>query len=46
MSKHHDAIYVVIDRLTKVAQFLAIKVTFTTKQLEDLYMKELQDYMG
>jgi len=29
MSKHHDTIWVIVDRLTKAAHFLAIKVTFT-----------------
>jgi len=40
-SKHHDAIWVIADRLTKAAHFLAIKVTFTTKQLADLYIKKV-----
>jgi len=37
---------VVIDRLTKVADFLAIKVTFTSEQLADLYMKEIVRLRG
>ena len=40
-NKHHDAIWVIIDRLTKSAHFLAVKVTFTTEQLADLYSKEI-----
>jgi len=39
-SKHHDAICVIVDRLTKLAHFLAIKVTFIVEQLANLYIKE------
>ena len=41
MSKHHDAIWVVVDRLTKATHFFAIKVTLTAEQLADLYIKEV-----
>jgi len=30
-SKHHDAIWVIVDQLTKSAHFLAIKVTCTAE---------------
>ena len=40
-SKHHDVICVIVDRLTKAAHFLAVKVTFTAKQLANLYIKEV-----
>jgi len=40
-NKHHDAIWVIVDRLTKLAHFLAVKVTFTVEQLADLYIKEI-----
>jgi len=33
--------WVVVDRLTKATHFLALKITFTTKQLVDLYIKEV-----
>jgi len=39
--KHHDAIWVIIDRLSKPAHFLAIKTTFNTEQLADLYIVRL-----
>jgi len=40
-SKHHDAIWVIVDQLTKLAHFLAIKVIFTAEQLADLYIREV-----
>ena len=40
-SKHHDAIWVIMDRLTKATHFLAIKVTFIAEQLADFYIKEV-----
>ena len=39
--KQHDAIWVVIDRLTKSAHFLAMKTIFIAEQLADLYIKEI-----
>ncbi|KAJ9547405.1 hypothetical protein OSB04_019948 [Centaurea solstitialis] len=36
-----DAIWVIVDRLTKSAHFLAIRESFTSKQLADLYVKEV-----
>ena len=45
-SKHHDAIWVIIDRLTKAAHFLAIEVTFSTEQLVDMYIKEVVPLRG
>nr|GEW38616.1 putative reverse transcriptase domain-containing protein [Tanacetum cinerariifolium] len=34
----HDAIWVIVDRLTKSAHFLAIREDFSTKKLERLYI--------
>jgi len=39
--KHHDAIWVIVDRLTKSAHFLAMKIVFNAKQLVELYIKEI-----
>lgn len=38
---NHDAIWVVIDRLTKSAHFLPIKETDTVDRLVELYIKEI-----
>ena len=39
--RKHNASWVVVDRLTKLAHFLAIKTVFNTEQLADLYLKEI-----
>ena len=39
--KRHDAIWVVVDRLTKSTPFLAIRTTFNTEQLAELYIQEI-----
>jgi hypothetical protein len=36
-----DAIWVVVDRLTKSAHFIPMKTTNSTKELVPLYMKEV-----
>ena len=40
-TKGHDAIWVIIDRLTKSAHFIPIKITFSLEQLADLYVREV-----
>ncbi|GAB2298030.1 hypothetical protein Dimus_038505 [Dionaea muscipula] len=37
----HDAVWVIVDRLTKSAHFLPIKVTFSLERLARLYMREI-----
>jgi len=39
--RHHDAIWVIIDQLSKSAHFLAIKTIFNAKQLAELYIREI-----
>jgi len=39
--RHHDAIWVIVDRLSKFAHFLAIKTIFNAKQLAELYIREI-----
>ena len=39
--KHHDAIWVIMHRLTKSSHFLAMKTVFNAEQLADLYIKEI-----
>ena len=41
MQKQHDAVWVVVDRLTKSVHFLAIKTAFNAEQLADLYIEEI-----
>jgi len=37
-TKHDDGIWVVVNKLDKVAHFLAIRITFTLEQLANLYI--------
>ena len=37
----HDSIWVIIDRLTKLAHFLPIKKTSTMEKLAKLYVKDI-----
>ena len=37
----YDAIWVIIDRLTKTAHFLPIKKTYSTNRLERLYISQI-----
>jgi len=39
--RHRDAIWVVVDRLTKSAHFLPMRITFSAEQLAELYIKEI-----
>ncbi|KAH9686284.1 hypothetical protein KPL70_014310 [Citrus sinensis] len=40
-TKMHDAIWVIVDRLTKPAHFLPIQMTYTMDQLAEIYVKEI-----
>ena len=37
----HDAVWVIVDRLTKSAHFLAVRMTFTLKRFYRLYIREI-----
>ena len=39
--QENDALWVVIDRLTKSAHFLPIKVSFSLEKLAELYVREV-----
>ena len=40
-SRKHDAIWVIVDRLTKSAHFLAVRMTFTLEELCRFYIREI-----
>ena len=40
-SKGYDSIWVIVDRLTKSAHFLPVKIIFTAKQYVQLYMDRI-----
>ena len=37
-SQGHDVVWVIVDRLTKSAHFLAVRMTFTLEELCRLYI--------
>jgi hypothetical protein len=37
----YDSIWVIVDRLTKVAQFISVKTTYSRPQLVELYMSRI-----
>ena len=37
----HDAVWVIVNRLTKLAHFLAMRITFTLEELCRLYIREI-----
>ena len=41
----HDTVWVIVDRLTKSANFLAVRMTFTLEKFCRLYIRRLFDYM-
>ena len=45
-SSGQDAIWVIVDRLTKTAHFLPIKMTYSLDRLAELYIKEIVQLHG
>ena len=44
--RQHDSIWVIMDRLTKYAHFLPVKVTYSEEYYEKLYIKEKKKLHG
>jgi hypothetical protein len=45
-SKQHDSIMVVVDKLTKVAHFILVKLTHKAANIVDVYMREIARLHG
>ena len=39
--RRHDVVWVIVDRLTKLAHFLTVQITFTLKEFCRLYIREI-----
>ena len=39
--RKHDAVWVIVDQLTKSAHFLAVRITFTLEEFCKLYIREI-----
>jgi hypothetical protein len=44
--KQHDSIMVVVDKLTKATHFVPVKMTHTTTNIAEIYMKEIARLHG
>ena len=44
--RKHDAVWVIVDRLTKSAHFLAVRMTFTLEEFCRLYIREMVQLHG
>jgi hypothetical protein len=42
----YDSIWVIVDRLTKVAHFLPVKSTYSSARLTELYMERIVSLRG
>ena len=40
-SRAYDAVWVIVDRLTKLAHFLVVRMTFTLEEFYKLYIREI-----
>ena len=45
-SLKHDAVWVIVDRLTKLAQFLVVRITFRLEEFYRLYIREIVQLHG
>ena len=46
ISWRHDAVWVIVDRLTKSGHFLAVRMTFTLEEFCRLYVREIVQLHG
>ena len=44
--RRHDAVWVIVDQLTKSAHFLAVLMTFTLEEFCQLYIREIVQLHG
>ena len=42
----NDCIWVIVDRLTKTSRFIAVKTTWSVKQLAEIYVREIVKLHG
>ena len=40
-SQHHDSIWVIVDRLTKIAHFISVYTTYITKNYAEIYLDRI-----
>ena len=45
-SRKHDAVWVIVDRLTKSTHFMVVQMTFTLEEFSKLYIREIFQLHG
>ena len=45
-SRHHESVWVIIDRMTKSAHFIPVKSTYRTEDYARLYIDEIMRWHG
>jgi hypothetical protein len=45
-SRHHDSIWVIVDRLTKTAHFLLVHTTHKTEKYAEIYVDQIVHLHG
>ena len=45
-SRRHDAVWVIVDRLTKLTHFLTVQMTFTPEEFYRVYIREIVQLHG
>ena len=46
MQKKHDSVWVIVDRLTKLAHFVAVRIDYFMDLLAELYVDEIMRLHG
>ena len=44
--RKHDFVWVIVDRLTKSAHFITIRIDYSLDRLAELYVKEIVQFHG
>ena len=39
--RHHDSLWMIVDRMTKCSRFLAVKTTYSTEDYDKLYLAKI-----
>ena len=45
-SENHDAVWVIVDRLTKSAHFIPVRTTYSMEKIAEVYIREIVKLHG
>ncbi|WMV41269.1 hypothetical protein MTR67_034654 [Solanum verrucosum] len=46
IQRQHDSIWIIVDRMMKLAHFLPVKVSYSEKDYDKLYLREIVKFHG